>query len=169
MQILAQSPRCNQLYIDMYRYERNGRNDAAARTTSNYQLIQRVEQPDGFAQRTYQTSFNFTPSGNFHGFYIGVRATGTCINIQRLQIYSRASPRRTVGLVTYPEIALPIFGSADRVTDMAICADNSNNTMSLLITCFADGRCVDTATCVCNPGYEYVAATPTTPAKCRGE
>ena len=98
---LARNPLCSQLYVDMYRYERNGRNDAAARTTSNYQLIQRFQQPNGFARRTYQTFFTFIPSGNTNGFYIGVRATGTCINIQRLQIYSRASPRRTVDLVTY--------------------------------------------------------------------
>jgi len=46
---LAQNPRCNQLYVDVYRYERNGRNDAAARTTSNYQLIRRVQQPSAQA------------------------------------------------------------------------------------------------------------------------
>jgi len=74
----------------MYCYERNGRNDAAARTTSNYQLIQRVEQPNGFAQQTFQTSISFNNSNNFHGFYIGVRATSTCINIQHLQVYYNA-------------------------------------------------------------------------------
>jgi len=163
---LAQNPPCNQLYVHMYRYERNGRNDAAARTTSNYQLIRRVQQPNGFAQRTYQTFFPFNPTGNFDGFYIGVRGTGTCINIQRLQIYYRASPSRTDGLVMYPEIALPILTSNAVVTGVATCAANSRNLTSLQVTCFEDGRCVDTATCACNPGYEYVASMP---AQCRGE
>jgi len=157
---------CNQLYVDVYRYERNGRNDAAARNTSNYGQPIRVEQPIEFAQRTYQTSFNFIPSGNFSGFYIGIRATGTCINIQRLQVYYRASPMRTDGLVIYPEIALPILTSNAAVTDIATCAANSDNTTSLLITCFPNGRCEDIANCTCNPGYEYVASMP---ARCRGE
>ena len=163
---LARSPRCNQLYVDVYHYQSNGRNDVAARTTSNYQFIRRIQQPYWFARRTYRTSFNFTRSSNFNGFYIGVRATGTCINVQRLQVYSRASPRRTVDLVTYPEIALPILGSTTAVTGIATCAANSHNLTSLQVTCFADGTCEDTATCVCNAGYKYVASTP---AQCRGE
>jgi len=166
---LSQSPPCNQLYVDVYRYERNGRNDAAARTTSNYQLVQRVQQPSGFSERTYRTFFPFNPTGNFDGFYIGVRGTGTCINIQRIQIYYRASPRRTDGLVMYPEIALPALTSNAAVTGIATCAANSSNLTSLQVTCFEDGRCVDTASCACNPGYEYVATMSTMPAECRGE
>jgi len=163
---LATNPPCNQLYVDVYHYERNGRNDAAARTTSNYQLIQRVQQPNGFAQRTYQTSFTFIPSGNFNGFYIGVRATGTCINIQRLQVYYRASPSRTDGLVMYPEIALPILTSNAAVTGVAACAANSRNLTSLQVTCFANGTCEDNVNCTCNPGYEYDASMP---EQCTGE
>jgi len=163
---LAQNPHCSPLYVDVYRYERNGRNDAAARNTSNYQFIRRVQQPNGFAQRTYQTSFTFIPSGNFNGLYIGVRDNGTCINVQRIQVYYRASPMRTDGVVTYPEIALPILSSAETVTGVATCAANSHNTTSLLITCFANGTCVDNAACACNPGYEYDASMP---ARCRGE
>ena len=163
----AQNPRCNQLYVDVYRYERNGRNDAAARTTSNYQLIQRVQQPNGFAQRTYQTSFCFNNSNNFNGFYIGVRATGTCINVQRVQVYYRASPRRTVSLVTYPEIALPALCSTTAVTTgIVTCAANSHNLTNLQIRCFADGRCETDAICACNAGYEYIASMP---PQCRGE
>jgi len=161
---LAQNPRCNQLYVDVYRYQSNGRNDVAARTTSNYQFIQRIQQPYWFAQRTYRASFPFIPLGNFNGFYIGIRANGTCINVQRLQIYSRVSPRRTDGLVTYPEIALPILGSTTAVTGIATCAANSHNLTSLQVTCFANGTCEDIATCVCNPGYKYVGSMP---AQCR--
>ena len=153
---LAQNHCCNQLCVDMYHYERNGRNDAAARTTSNYQLVQRIQQPNGFTSRMYQTSFTFIPSGNSDGFHIGVRDNGTCINIQRLQIYYRASHRRTDGLVTYLEIALPTCSSTETVTGIATCAVNSHNLMSLQVTCFANGTCEDIATCACNPGYEYV-------------
>ena len=139
----------------------------AARTTNNYQLVQRIEQPSDFSGQQYATSFSFTPSGSTNGFYLGFRATGTCINILRLQVYYRISPQRTDGLVLYPEIALPRAGSSGSATAVATCAANSTNLTSLLVTCFADGRCDDIASCVCVPGYGYVNATER--AQCNGE
>ena len=162
------NPSCTQLYVDMYRYERNGVDATAASTTTNYQLVRRIEQPSDFIGQQYAASFSFTPSGNTNGFYLGFRATGTCVNILRIQVYYRISPRRTAGLVMYPEIALPLQGSSGTVTAMATCAANSRNLTNLLITCFANGSCVDVASCACVPGYEYVAGTGGS-AQCRGE
>ena len=42
-------PSCTQLYVDVYCYERNGANATAARTTANYQLERRIEQPSDFS------------------------------------------------------------------------------------------------------------------------
>ena len=81
------SPSCNQLYVDMYRYERNGVNATAARTTNNYQLVQRIEQSSDFNGQQYAAFFTFTPSGNTNGFYLGFRDSGTCVNILRIQVY----------------------------------------------------------------------------------
>ena len=159
---------CTQLYVDMYRYERNGVDATAARTTTNYQLVRRIEQPSDFSGQEYAASFSFTPPGSTNGFYLGFRATGTCVNIRRLQVYYRISPRRTDGLVTHPEIALPRADSIGSMTAMAVCAANSTNLTSLLLTCFANGSCVDVASCACIPGYEYVAGTGGS-AQCRGE
>lgn len=36
------NPRCNQLYVDVYYYEKNGRNDAIARTTPSVDNIYNV-------------------------------------------------------------------------------------------------------------------------------
>ena len=159
------NPSCNQLYVDMYRYERNGVDATAARTTTNYQFVRRIEQPSGFSGQQYTTSFNFTPSGNTNGFYLGFRDTGTCVNILRIQVYYRISPQRTDGLVTYPEIALPRQGST---TAMATCAANSTNLTSLLVMCFANESCVDVASCACVPGHEYVNGTGGS-AQCSGK
>ena len=159
---------CTRLYVDMYRYERNGVDATAARTTSNYQFVQRIEQPSGFSQQQYAASFSFTPSGNTNGFYLGFRDTGTCVNILRLQVYYRISLRRAVGLVTYPEIALPRQGSSGSVTAMATCAANSTNLTSLLVTCFANEMCVDVASCGCISRHGYVAGTGGS-AQCSGE
>ena len=160
---------CTQLYVDMYRYERDGVDATAARTTTNYQFVRRIEQPSGFSQQQYSASFSFTPtSGNTNGFYLGFRDTGTCVNLQRLQVYYRISPQRIVGLVTYPKVALPRQGSSGSVIAMATCAANSRNLASLQVTCFADGWCVDVASCACVPGHEYVAGTGES-GTCRGE
>ena len=82
---------CTQLYIDMYRYERDAVDATAARDTSNYQLVRRIEQPSGFTEQQYAASFSFTP-GDTNGFYLGFRDTGTCLNILRLQIYYSTLP-----------------------------------------------------------------------------
>ena len=162
------NPGCTQLYVDMYCYERNGVDATAARNTSNYQIVRHIEQPTNFGQQQYAASFSFTPSGNTNGFYLGFRATGTCVNILRLQVYYRISPEKTDGLVLYPEIALPCAGSSGSATAMATCAANSINLTSLLVTCFADGRCDSVASCVCIPGYEYMGGAGGS-GSCRGE
>ena len=58
--------------------------------------------------------------------------------------------------MTYPEIALPPQDSNETTTAMATCAANSRNLTSLLVMCFANGSCVDVASCACVPGHEYV-------------
>ena len=161
---LAQNPRCNRLYFDVYRYERNERNAAAARTTSNYQPIQRVQQPNGFAQRTYRTSFPFNNSNNFNGFYIGVKDTGTCVNIQRIQVYYRSfqptAPVDPDPAVICPQTGLPPAGTTGSVT--CSCPGNSVATSSLQLMCRSDGTCTGNPRCRCHDGYRKL------PQECRG-
>ena len=161
-----QNTDCNQLFVDLHIYERNGREDTAARNTSNYRHVQRIEQPSVFSGREYAASFSFTPSGNFNGFYLGFRDTdnSTCANIQRLQVYYRFLPRRVVGLVTYPEIALPL---ATPTRIVAICAANSEPTSSLQLMCYSNGTCVGDPSCQCRVGYQEVQLQ-NREAECRG-
>ena len=162
-----QNTDCNQLFVDLYIYERNGREDTAARNTSNYRHVQRIEQPNVCSGREYAASFSFTPSGNFNGFYLGFRDTdnSTCANIQRLQVYYRFLPQRVVGLVTYPEIALPLTTTPTRL--VAICAANSEPTSSLQLMCYSNGTCVGNPSCQCRVGYREVQL-PNREAECRG-
>ena len=87
------NPSCTpQLYLDIYRYERDGVDATAARNTTNYQFVQRIEPPSDLNGQQYTAPFNFTRSGNTSGFYLGVRDSGTCVNILRLQVYYDMSP-----------------------------------------------------------------------------
>ena len=151
-----QNPSCNQLYVDMYRYERNGVDATAARTTTNYQLVRRIEQPSNFGQQQYAASFSFTPSGNTNGFYLGFRDTGTCINLQRLQVYYNGLQPVVDPPVVCPEVGRPPQGSTVPVT--CSCPGNSTVTpgSSLQLTCHSDGTCDGNPLCQCNEGYREI-------------
>ena len=153
---LANNPSCTQLYVDMYRYERNGMDATAARTTTNYQFLRRIEQPSGFSQQMYETSFNFTPSGNFNGFYLGFRDTGTCVNILRLQVYYIALQPPVDPPVVCPEVGRPPQGSTVPVT--CSCPGNSTVTpgSSLQLTCYRNRTCDSNPSCQCNDGYREI-------------
>ena len=89
------NPSCTQLYVDMYRYERNGVDATAARNTNNYQFERRIEQPSDFSGQQYPDSFSFTSNDtnrSYLGFYLGFRANDTCVNILRLQVYYSTLP-----------------------------------------------------------------------------
>ena len=156
------NPSCTQLYLDMYRYERDGRNDTAARSTNNYHLVQRIQQPSGFSQLQYSASFSFTPLGNTNGFYLGFRDTGTCVNILRLQVYYNALQPDVDPPVVCPKVGRPPQGSTIPVT--CSCPANSIVTpgSSLQLTCYSDGTCDGNPSCQCNEGYQEITG------ECRG-
>ena len=153
---LASNPSCTQLYVDMYRYERNGADATAASTTTNYQLVRRIEQPSGFIGQQYNASFSFTPSGNTNGFYLGFRDTGTCVNILRLQVYYNALQPVVDPPVTCPEVGRPPQGSTVPVT----CSCPPNSTVapgsSLQLTCYPDGTCTGNPSCQCKEGHQEI-------------
>ena len=153
---------CTQLYLDMYRYERDGVDATAARNTTNYQLVQRIEQPGGFIGQQYAASFSFTPSGNTNGFYLGFKDTGTCVNILRLQVYYNALQPVVDPPVTCPEVGRPPQGSTVQVN--CSCPGNSTVTRgsSLQLTCYPNGTCTGNPSCQCNEGYQAITR------RCRG-
>ena len=150
------NPSCTQLYVDMYRYERNGVDATAARTTSNYQFVRRIEQPNNFTKQQYMTSFSFTPSGNTNRFYLGFRDTGTCVNLQRLQVYYIALQPPVDPPVVCPEVGRPPQGRTVPVT----CSCPANSTVtpgsSLQLICHSNGTCDSNPSCRCNEGYQAI-------------
>lgn len=82
-------PHCNQLYVDVHYYEKNGRNDAIARITASVDNIYNVfnYQMD-LHKKDMKPPLPSSPLAKVrNGFYNGVRGTGTCINIQHMQLY----------------------------------------------------------------------------------
>ena len=154
------NPSCSQLYVDMYRYERNGTDRAAARTPSNYGQPMRI-QPNGLGQAVNQLSFTFIPSGNFIGVYIGVRATGTCTSIRRLQVYYNSFQPFAPSPVICPVTGVPPQGTMIQV--ICSCPANSVRTSSsLTLTCSSDRTCTGNPSCQCLQGYRQL------PRQCEG-
>ena len=114
-------------------------------------LYDAFSKPNGFAQQTYQTSFTFIPTGSFNGFYLGFKDTGTCVNIQRIQIYYKKFTPVASSPVICPETGLPPAGTTASVT--CSCPANSVATSSLQMTCRSDGTCTGNLTCQCQGGY----------------
>ena len=134
----------------------------AARDTSNYQRVRRIEQPIDFSQQQYAESLSFTPSGNTNGFYLGVRDNGTCVNIIRLQVYYIIICPVVDPPVVCPKVGRPPQGRTVPVT--CSCPGNSIVTpgSSLQLTCHSDGTCTGNPSCQCNEGYREI------PGRCVG-
>ena len=151
------NPSCTQLYVNMYRYERNGVDATSARTTANYQPVQRIQQPSDFSGQQYTTSFYFTPeNANANGFYLGFRDNGTCVNLLRLQVYYiLACPDVDPPLVC-PKIGRPPQGSTVPVT--CSCPPNSTVTpgSSLQLICHPNGTCTGNPSCQCKEGHQEI-------------
>ena len=156
---------CQTLYTTMYVYEPEG-NDNGRSNPANYDReVQMLEVPGGRRGVTERV-FQFLPSPNAAGFYLGIHDTGTCGTINRITIHYEIVPSRKEGLNSYPEIPLPPLMSTERVTRNITCARDStafNPTLSV-----DSGRDVEgNATCLCNPGYQLQSLAGTG-AECTG-
>ena len=155
---------CNTLQTTLYRYERNGANNAARVIPANY-LSNEVQVLSLMSNENDVTrTATFRPSATANGFYLGLQDTGTCGSIARITAYYFVCPGSTDDLVTIPEIPRPRVGSTTPITSTASCASDSTGS-DLQLSCAADGTFVGSPVCLCNPGYEFVSNSAT----CRGE
>ena len=47
------------------------------------------------------------------GFYVAIQDNGTCVGILRLRVYHYICPAYQVGIVLYPELPAPVYGSVN--------------------------------------------------------
>ena len=147
---------CNTLHTTMnvYEPEGNGPDDIRRSNPASYSReVQMLEVPGGRRGVTERV-FQFLPSPNAAGFYLGIHDTGTCGTINRITIHYQIVPSRTEGLITYPEIPLPPLMSTERVTRNITCARDStafNPTLSIDSRGIVEGNPI----CLCSPGYQF--------------
>ena len=166
-----QQSQCNINFLTFHRYDRDQPNSAAQVNTGNYNQLQQIDYPNpGFMDVT--ATFTFLRPGARQGFYLGIKDTGTCGSIRRLQVYYLVCPGAAVHLVTYPELALPPDGVT---TDEASCVANAelDSGESADIRAFHDGRCDYDVSCHCLEGYEENPPRSqnggTDPTTCQGQ
>ena len=158
---LLLAPACSRGYVTLYQYNRNGSESDIQRTnTSNYQPLLGSSESSRL-QQSGETeagqTLSLTRPSNSDGFYLGIRDEGTCGEVIRIIVYYVVCPHRVIGLVTYPETALPVRGSSDIIFS-AVCAPNAHNITSLQVTASSTSdSCSDRAPggarCECNEGY----------------
>ena len=153
----TQRPDCLKDFVTLHCYDTNSLSENQRTNPANYQpylgnsVNSRLQQNPAGGDTTIITRFN--RSLNFNYTYFGIQDNGTAGNIIRIIIYYKVCPGRVEGLVTYPEVPHPPQGSPPTIRT-AHCAEHAHNTTSLETFAYSDGRCVQSAACVCDFGYE---------------
>ena len=153
--ITNQGNGCNTLQTTMYLYERNGADNTARTNPANYNNELGVLSADN--RGTFTRSFTFRPSANINGFYLGVQDTGTCGTINRITLYYRVCPARSIGLGTTLDIPFPPAGSVPTLGNI-MCARNST-AVNPVVSCAADSTFAGNPDCRCDPGFESMATS----------
>ena len=157
------NPACFNPFVTIYIFNTDSQVSDAVRTSiGNYvplngnELESRIQQVGGTAEEKLfrYTGMRKADGTNYNGFYLGFRDQGTCGQINRVRVYHRIAPGYSQGLLTCPDIALPIEGTTDTNTGPCSCATNAAGSTSLDLTCSADGTCTGNPSCGCVPGYQ---------------
>ena len=95
---------------------------------------------------------SFRPPGDYTGFYLGIRDTGTCGQVKRIFLYYEPCKKMQKGLVNCPEVVRPPAGSGPNIAE-ACCAPNSHNTTSRTVRAHSNGTCECDVMCESDAGY----------------
>ena len=98
-------------------------------------------------------NFNFALGSQYEGFYLAFRDQNSCGQIRRVMVYHNICPRRTEGLVIYPET--PTGNTSVPVSHE--CAANAEMTGGGLL-CAPDGTWSGSPSCGCVPRYRLVGS-----------
>ena len=136
---------CTQAF-SLYVWEAAEPDAATAADTTNYRFIATIPA-------------DLTPLAiQFHtedaGFYLGIRDTGTCVELHRTLVYYDLCPAMTLGLVSAS------VGAAGSVGIRGQCASNSSPVSdSATLNCSLDKVWRITSGCECNPGYQLLSGS----------
>lgn len=165
------NPGCDVPYFSVLRYDTDIPNPREQVRSTNYNLIQQIEQPATDDATTVTISFQRL--SNSSGLYLAAQDVGSCGDIIQIQVYYEQCPSMVVGLVIYPALPLPIKGSLAVAEGSAVCAANARNSSRLEFRAFSDGDCERSVTCECVPGYveerQLIPGTSLLMSQCRGE
>lgn len=165
------NPVCDITYFNVLRYDTDSLSPREQVKSTNYNLIQQIEQPISYNATTATISFQ-RPS-NSSGLYLAVQDVGSCGNIIRIQVYYEQCPSMIIGLVIYPALPLPVKSSLIAAEGSAVCATNARNSSNLEFRAFGNGKCERSVTCECLPGYvedqQLISGTNLLVSQCKGE
>ena len=151
------NPACTNDFVTLYRFDTNTIVPLSAHTNPANYIPMFGSGTDSHLQQVGFRNVNimrkFTIPGDYTGFYLGIRDTGTCGQVQRVYLYYTPCKELLDGLVYYPELVRPPISTNSCYTAEACCAPNSHSTTSPIYRACSDGRCERNVTCECDPGY----------------
>ena len=163
------TPSCDITFFNVLHYHANSQSSQEQMKVSNYELIEKVDQPALADEAVVILSFE-RPSS--YGLYIAVQDVGSCGGISRIEVYYEHCPSKVIGLVIYPTLPFPTRKSLSAAEGTAMCAPNARNTTLLEFRAFSDGECERTVICKCLPGYVeqqlLVSGTNLLISECKG-
>ena len=157
----SSNPACRNDYVTLYRFDTNSIVPTSTLTNpAKYIPLfgPGTETTDSRLQQVGTTDIgvvrSFETSGNYAGFHLGIRDTGTCGQVKRIFLYYKPCKELLDGLVYYLELVRPPASSPNPCyTAEACCAPNAHSTTSLTYRACNDGRCERNVRCECDPGY----------------
>ena len=166
------NPVCDIPYFNVLHFDTDSPSPREQVKSSNYNLIQQIEQP--ISDNATTATIPFQRPSNSSGLYLAVQDVGSCGNIMRIKVYYELCPSMIVGLVIYPALPLPVKSSLLVAAEgSAVCAANARNTSGLEFRAFGDGECERSVTCKCLPGYveeqQLISGTNLLISQCKGK
>ena len=142
---------CTSKLLSVYKYAVNTPSNAVYSDTSRYSIIGNITASSSGV--TYNLSFAVQPGEDY--FYIAFRSRpGSCLSLTHVVVYRSSVQSKTVGLLSYPEVPIPLSGSA---TVLGTCSLYSSaltgNAPKLVIS--SQGKWLSSDQCYCLPGYQY--------------
>ena len=124
---------------------------SAYNDSSKYSIIGNITTTSTLSV-TFSLSFTVQPGENY--FYVAFR--GSCLFLQRVIIYRSSVQPQQVGLLIYPEVPVPTFGSASVTGTCSPYSGTVSGNPPILVAS-SQGQWVNNGgeLCYCMPGYQY--------------
>lgn len=155
--VRTSSASCTSKLLSVYKYAVNTPSNALLyNDTSRYSIIGNIT---AASVGTVTSSLSFAVQPGEDYFYIALRSRpGSCLIVQHVVVFRSSVQPKKVGLLFYPEVPVPLSGSATVPGACSLFSTTLTGNAPMLVIS-SQGQWSSSEQCYCSPGYEYDAVT----------